>query len=99
MQRWGSRALYSHKDRAARVRGFGDFWSHMLVAEGAVDVAVEAKVSPWDLAALQIIVEEAGGVFTDWKGERTIHGESGVSTNRNLSDEVRAILRAHPPLS
>src|ERR1700722_4687704 len=47
-----------------RTRGFGDFWSHMLVAEGAVDVSAEPDVSLWDLAALQVIVEEAGGRFT-----------------------------------
>ena len=51
-----------------RTRGFGDFWSHMLVAEGAVDVSAEPEVSLWDLAALQVIVEEAGGRFTSLSG-------------------------------
>ena len=53
-----------------RTRGFGDFWSHMLVAEGAVDVSAEPDVSLWDLAALQVIVEEAGGRFTSLDGSR-----------------------------
>ncbi|MDX6219935.1 MAG: histidinol-phosphatase, partial [Frankiales bacterium] len=52
-----------------RTRAFGDFWSHMLVAEGAVDASFEPEVSLWDLAALQVIVEEAGGRFTSLDGE------------------------------
>ncbi|NED50047.1 histidinol phosphatase, partial [Micromonospora aurantiaca] len=51
-----------------RTRAFGDFWSHMMVAEGAVDISAEPEVSLWDLAALQVIVEEAGGMFTDLTG-------------------------------
>ena len=51
-----------------RTRAYGDFWSHVLVAEGAVDVSAEPEVSLWDLAALQVIVEEAGGTFTDLGG-------------------------------
>ena len=56
--------------RAWHARGLGDFWAHMLVAEGAVDGAVDAVgVSEWDLAAVQVIVEEAGGRFSDFAGE------------------------------
>ena len=51
-----------------RSRAYGDFWSHVLVAEGAVDVSLEPDVSLWDIAALQVIVEEAGGRFTDISG-------------------------------
>ncbi len=71
-----------------RVRGFGDFWSHMLVAEGAVDIAVEAIVAPWDLAALQVIVQEAGGRFTDFQGRSRFDGGNAVSSNGVLHDEV-----------
>ena len=77
-----------------RVRGFGDFWSHVLVAEGAVDIAVEPIVSPWDLAALQVIVEEAGGRFTDLKGRRSFEGGSVLTTNGLLHDEVLDIFAA-----
>jgi fructose-1,6-bisphosphatase/inositol monophosphatase family enzyme len=49
-----------------RTRGFGDFWSHMLVAEGGADIAAEPEVSLWDLAALQVVVEEAGGGSPTW---------------------------------
>ena len=76
-----------------RTRGFGDFWSHMLVAEGVVDLAVEPEVEVWDLAAPQVIVEEAGGRFTDLGGTPTPAGGSSVSTNGLLHDRVLATLR------
>jgi histidinol-phosphatase len=69
-------------------RSFGDFWQHMLVAEGAVEVAVDPEVSLWDLAAVQVIVEEAGGRFSDLTGRRRPDGGSGLSTNGLLHDEV-----------
>ena len=56
--------------RVWRTRGFGDFWSHILVAEGAADIAAEPIVALWDLAPLLVIVEEAGGRFTDLAGQR-----------------------------
>ena len=76
-----------------RTRGFGDFWSHMLVAEGVVDLAVEPEVALWDLAALQVIVEEAGGRFTDLGGTPTPAGGSAVTTNGRLHDQVLTTLR------
>ena len=76
-----------------RTRAFGDFWSHMLVAEGVVDLAVEPEVELWDLAAPQVIVEEAGGRFTDLGGTPTPAGGSSVSTNGLLHGRVLATLR------
>jgi histidinol-phosphatase len=76
-----------------RTRGFGDFWSHMLVAEGGADLAVEPEVEVWDLAAPQVIVEEAGGRFTDLDGVPTPAGGSVVSSNGLLHDLVLATLR------
>ena len=76
-----------------RTRGFGDFWSHMLVAEGAADLAVEPEVEVWDLAAPQVIVEEAGGRFTDLGGTPTPAGGSAVSSNGLLHDQVLTTLR------
>jgi histidinol-phosphatase len=76
-----------------RTRAFGDFWSHMLVAEGAVDASFEPEVSLWDLAALQVIVEEAGGRFTSLDGEAKPDGGSVVCSNGLLHDEVLAGLR------
>jgi histidinol-phosphatase len=78
--------------RSWRGRGFGDFWMHMLVAEGAADVAAEPEVSLWDLAAVKLIVEEAGGRFTDLSGRATPSGGSALSTNGHLHDEVLSIL-------
>jgi len=75
-----------------RTRAYGDFWSHMLVAEGAVDVSAEPAVSLWDLAALQVIVQEAGGRFTDLSGVATPDGGSVVCTNGHLHDEVLDLL-------
>lgn len=71
-----------------RARGFGDFWSHMLVAEGAIEIAVEPFVAPWDMAAVQPIVEEAGGRFTDLHGRARFDGGSGLSTNGLLHERV-----------
>lgn len=67
-------------------RGFGDFYQHMLVAEGAGDIAVDPVMHPWDIAALQVIVEEAGGRATSLRGERSIRASSLVSSNGLLHD-------------
>ena len=75
--------------RAWHARGLGDFWAHMLVAEGAVDGAVDAVgVSEWDLAAVQVIVEEAGGRFSDATGESRIDSGTAVTSNGLLHDEL-----------
>jgi histidinol-phosphatase len=76
-----------------RTRAFGDFWSYVLVAEGAVDVACEPEVSLWDLAALQVVVEEAGGTFTDLAGNATPDGGSALATNGLLHDAALGHLR------
>lgn len=77
-----------------RTRAYGDFWSHLLVAEGAVDAAFEPEVALWDLAPLQVIVEEAGGRFTDLSGAARVDGGSAVCSNGLLHDRV---LRALQP--
>jgi histidinol-phosphatase len=87
---WGDRLEPFQKmlANAWRTRGIGDFWSHMLVAEGAVDVAIEPSLAVWDMAALDIIVREAGGTFTNTAGQAGPFGGSGVSTNGLLHNEV-----------
>ena len=86
-------ALVALLQRARRARAFGDFWQHCLVAEGAVDVAVDAiGVQPYDLAAVRLIVEEAGGTFTDRHGEPTHLHDSAISSNTHLHDEVITLL-------
>ena len=70
-------------------RAYGDFWAHMLVAEGAVDGAIDAiGVKVWDLAALQPIVEEAGGRFSDQDGIARVDGLSAISSNGLLHDAL-----------
>lgn len=75
-----------------RTRGLGDFWSHVLVAEGAVDVAAEPDVSHWDMSAVQVIVQEAGGRFSDLSGATRPDGGSALSTNGLLHAAALAAL-------
>jgi histidinol-phosphatase len=79
-------SLVDYQSKAWRTRGFGDFWQHMLVAEGAVEVAVDAVgLQPYDLAAVKIIVEEAGGTFTDRHGVSTYMSDTAISTNSRVA--------------
>jgi histidinol-phosphatase len=89
-------ALLDLTTKVWRTRAFGDFWSHMLVAEGAVDVSCEPEVSLWDLAALQPIVEEAGGRFSDLSGVDRADGGSVLCSNGLLHDGALAALSAGP---
>ena len=75
-----------------RDRGFGDCWAHALVARGGAEVMLEPELSLWDFAALQVIVEEAGGRMTTFDGGRPFHGGSVVSSNGVIHDEVLAHL-------
>jgi histidinol-phosphatase len=79
---------------ARRNRGFGDFWGHMLVARGSADVCFEPELSTWDWAALEVVVEEAGGRITQFDGSPLEHGGSVLTTNAALHDEVVARLRS-----
>lgn len=74
-------------------RAFGDFWSHCLVAEGAIDVAAEPIVNPWDVAAVQVIVTEAGGRFSDLSGAARFDGGNVLTTNGLLHDAALDVLR------
>jgi fructose-1,6-bisphosphatase/inositol monophosphatase family enzyme len=74
-------------------RGWGDCYGHVLVATGRGDVMVDPVMNVWDCAALKPIVEEAGGRFTDLKGNATIHGGSAVSSNGVLHDQTLALLQ------
>jgi histidinol-phosphatase len=79
-------------DTVWRTRAYGDFYSYCLVAEGAVDIAVEPEVKLWDLAPLDVLVREAGGQFTNLAGAPGPHGGSAVATNGLLHAEVLARL-------
>lgn len=101
LQSWKKAGLYNNLlDLAGdvwRLRGYGDFWNYCLVAEGAVDIAMEPEASPWDLAAPAIIVKEAGGAFTNLAGVRGPLGGSAVATNGHLHATVlRTMDQIHP---
>lgn len=75
-----------------RTRAYGDFWSYMLLAEGAVDLACEPELALHDMAAVSVVVQEAGGRFTNLDGVPGPHGPGAVATNGLLHDEVIARL-------
>lgn len=75
-------------------RAFGDFWQHCLVAEGVIDLAVEPAANAWDLAAVQPILEEAGGRLTDLRGTVGFAGGDGLASNGLLHEQALALLRS-----
>jgi len=79
--------------RTQRQRGFGDFYGFVLVAQGSGELMVEHGVHAWDVAALKPIVEEAGGRFSTWDGDTSIHKPDVLVSNGKLHDEVLSILR------
>lgn len=81
-------------DSCWRTRAYGDFWSYMLVADGAVDIATEPELALHDMAALAVIVDEAGGRFTDLTGKPGPNGGNALATNGRLHDDVLARLAA-----
>ncbi|HEY2273460.1 MAG TPA: histidinol-phosphatase [Jatrophihabitantaceae bacterium] len=75
-----------------RTRAYGDFWSYMLIAEGAVDLAAEAELSLWDVAALAPVVTEAGGRFTGLDGIDGVHAGNAAASNGLLHDALLAAI-------
>jgi histidinol phosphatase-like enzyme (inositol monophosphatase family) len=86
---WRGLAAKAYMDRT-----WGDCYGYLLVATGRAEVMVDEILSPWDAAALQPIIEEAGGVFTDWTGKRTSFGGNAIATNGALDAQVRGLLGA-----
>jgi histidinol-phosphatase len=78
--------------RVWRERGFGDFWGYALLAQGAAEAVVEAGLSPWDVAAVAVLVEEAGGAVTNAAGRRELDGRTVVATNGRLHRVVLDLL-------
>lgn len=92
-----AQAAYHRLAAAARVsRTWGDAYGYLLVATGRAAVMVDPKMNAWDAAAVKPIIEEAGGIFTDWTGAATIHGGDGIATNGKVHAEVLALLRDSP---
>ncbi len=96
---WASSGTRGGFDRlltnAWRTRAYGDFWSHVLVAEGGVDVAIEPELKPWDMAAFIPIVTEAGGVVTAMDGSAAMIAGNAVSSNGLLHAQVLGELAAN----
>ncbi|MEY4311508.1 MAG: hypothetical protein RLZZ571_278 [Actinomycetota bacterium] len=86
-------AFHDLKSSVWRTRAYGDFWSHLLVAEGAVDIAAEPELAKWDMAANNAIVIEAGGTVTGFKGGSAFTERSAVTTNGKLHDEVIKLIQ------
>ncbi len=82
--------------RCWRTRAYGDFWSYMLLAEGAVDIAAEPELKVWDMAALDVIVREAGGRFTSLDGQDGPWGGNLLATNGRLHEAAMAYLGHFP---
>lgn len=82
--------------RCWRTRAYGDFWSYMMVAEGTVDLAAEPELKVWDMAALDVIVREAGGTFTSLAGEPGPWGVNALATNGHLHDAAMAYVGHFP---
>jgi histidinol-phosphatase len=88
-------ALRALERSVRRMRGFGDFWGHMLVAQGSMEIMVEfAPLAEWDIAAPRAIVEEAGGRVTSLAGARAPREGSVLTTNGPIHDDVLALLQA-----
>ena len=93
-ERIGRRDAYDKLQAAARIsRSWGDAYGYLLVATGRAELMVDPMMHVWDCAALQPVIEEAGGTFTDWNGTPTIHATNSIATNGLVLDEVLAVTR------
>jgi histidinol-phosphatase len=79
-------------DLSARQRAYGDYFGHTFVARGQSEAMIEVDLKPWDLAALKIIIEEAGGRFTDFTGQPTIYGGTALASNGLVHEELLRLL-------
>ena len=86
-------ALLSLARACWRSRGIGDAWQYMLVAEGAAEIAIDPEATLWDLAAVRVVVEEAGGKFTDLRGRVTADGGSALASNGLLHEAALHFVR------
>jgi hypothetical protein len=94
----GATAAFGTLQQAAYLtRTWGDCYGYFLVATGRAELMVDPILNVWDAAAVQPIVEEAGGTFTDWQGNPTIHAGEAIATNGRVLKEVLAIVQKFPP--
>jgi len=93
-ERTGKGAAWSRLvDETYIQRTWGDAYGYLLVATGRAEIMLDAKMQVWDCAPLQVIMEEAGGTFTDWQGTPTIYGGESIATNGALFEQVMEITR------
>jgi histidinol-phosphatase len=93
-QRGAAAAFEALQAAASLTRTWGDCYGYLLVTTGRAEVMIDPILNVWDAAAVQPIVEEAGGTFTDWQGQPTIHAGEAIATNSRVLAEVLAITRA-----
>jgi histidinol phosphatase-like enzyme (inositol monophosphatase family) len=96
--RGAAEAFQELQRKAFVTRTWGDCYGYLLVATGRADAMVDPIMNVWDAAALQPILEEAGGTFTDWQGRPTIYAGEAVGTNGRVLEEVLEITRRYPRL-
>jgi histidinol-phosphatase len=90
----GARPVYNQLEKACRLtRTWGDAYGYLLVATGRVDVMIDPEVNLWDAAALQPVIEGAGGHYSDWQGRPSVHTGNAVATNPRLAGLVLSITR------
>jgi histidinol-phosphatase len=86
--------VFTRLERAARLtRTWGDGYGYLMVATGRAEVMIDPELDLWDMAALQPVIEEAGGHFSDWQGKPTVHAREAIATNGHVIEEVLAITR------
>jgi len=91
----GQPEVFDRLQAATRLtRTWGDGYGYLMVATGRADVMIDPIMFAWDAAPMLPILEEAGGVFTDWQGRRSIHSGNGIATSPQLLDEVLAVMRS-----
>jgi len=81
-------------DHSGRQRAYGDYFGYTFIARGQAEAMIDVDLKPWDLAALKIIIEEAGGRFTDFSGRATAFGGSAIASNGLVHDEIRRLIDA-----
>jgi histidinol phosphatase-like enzyme (inositol monophosphatase family) len=86
--------VFQRLERSARLtRTWGDGYGYLMVATGRAEAMIDPELDIWDLAALQPVIEEAGGIFCDWQGRATIHSRDAIATNGLVTEEVLSITR------
>jgi histidinol-phosphatase len=83
-------------DASGRQRAYGDYFGYTFVARGQAEAMIDVDLQPWDLAAIKIIVEEAGGRFTDFAGHATAFGGTAIASNGLVHDAIRALIGPPP---